>query len=736
MPEGGAMLLSSAGDWELLSEEKPLLTPVTDVVPKSRYLRASVEQSPGGYIIRNWTPEGNKPLKLHSQPFQAAPYLSVLITGASRTGGGNIQAYFEHQSNGQRMPVFLGNVNYNLAEALVRVPETWLVGKMRLVVEADEKFHLCGIGSVYSISRLSYLKSTFSGRFAYFVVAFIFFGLILFAGTALAVRVGGREIVPAALILFGLVALVQFYVVNMAYGAGRDLGAGGYVTLWAPLLFVLSGIGLSGRSACARALGHIYPYLRVWFIGGLAYFALLGLAYNGSGHWEPNYRFWPALWSSDNELPGLFAEALFRGWGLVDLYTTGSWTPSDRPPLMTGAHLLPAELFNLLQTHNDGLYLRGVAYNISAIVLNTLWIPIAWWLLERLAAFLTIRQRYLILLLLALTPFSIFNSIYGWPKAFGAAFALVSFGLIWSLRSMEKGLQRSMTIGLFFMAGSLSMLAHASVAFFLIPMGLVFLGYHLRRNVVPVVIGFSLALAALLSWELYKEKVLPSSDPLIKLALTGDWGFSKPGVSAKEMVRELYSSMPFEKWVEIKKIMFQQAFMPIDHSITNTHLSLEFGYDAAGRLRAWDVLLLSKGNLLVPGFLVLLLVYSIYLAMRRQRERQVMLQPFFSMALISLVCWVILVLAFILPVVIPHIPQPALFGVLLAGAVASSFSPMLFRFLLLTQLAYTVLVWCIAPLKNALYIDGTAVVAMVLLAVWVFQLWGGTREVGRGFREG
>jgi hypothetical protein len=720
-PETEAVLLSSAKDWEVLSEHKPVLIPPTEIVPKNRYIRGSVERGTSSFFIRNWTPEGNKPLKIRSVPFQPTPYMSVLVTGASRTPSGKVHAYLEHESNGQRIPVYLGNVGYNLAEAIVKLPESWQTGSVRLYLEGDESYYLFGVGSVHGISRLSYLKSGFLGQFAFFVVSFLFFGLILQVGAALAMRMGWREILPSALLFLGLLALIQFYLINAMHEEFRDLGTKWYTTLLAPLLMMGIAVATAGRAAQKQAFDYLSPYFRVWFVGALAYFALLGLTYSGSAHWEPNYRFWPAIWSSDNELPALFAEALFRGWKLEDLFTSGSWMPSDRPPLMSGAHLLMAEWFHLLQSQNDGSYLRGIAYNTSAIVLNTLWIPITWWLLEQMASFLGIRQRYLILLLVAITPFSIFNSIYGWPKAFGAAFAMVSLGLIWVLRKMEKGPRKSVAIGLFFMGGSLSMLAHASVAFFLMPMGVVFLWYHLKKNIIPILLSFGLALAVLLSWDLYKKNVLPSSDPLIKLALTGDWGFSKPNVSTKEMIVDFYGKMPFKEWLDIKRIMFQQSFRPIDHSITNTHLSLEFGADPLGVLRAWDVLLLSKGNALIPLLLIFSFGYWFFVALRQQGNAQKELSPFFSINLIALACWVVIVLAFILPVVIPHIPQPALFGILIAGGVLMSRVPRLFRFAFVVQLVYTVLVWGLGPLLNTLRIDALATGTLLVLAVWGIQ---------------
>ena len=140
------------------------------------------------------------------------------------------------------------------------------------------------------------------------------------------------------------------------------------------------------------------------------------------------------------------------------------------------------------------------------------------------------------------------------------------------------------------------MLAHASTALFLAPLGLLFLCWTLRTHFYSVLFGFAIALALLASWKVYQMIVLPSAIPVTKFALTGDYGFGHPDRSLWQMLTARYGTLDFWQWLEIKKIMLLQAFMPIHNAVNYVRLNTDYGTGFIDRLRAWDFLLLSKGN--------------------------------------------------------------------------------------------------------------------------------------------
>jgi hypothetical protein len=720
-PEKPAELLTEPGQWIFQGNEGGKVS-LRDFPEQFRQVRHSAIESNGGHMFRTWTAaHGIAPVELLSSSFPPSRYMSVAITGANRTPGGLVQTYIECEPNSQRIEVFRGSVNVNVSESLVVTPVDWCPGNARLIFKSSEHDVNVGVGSVYEVSFLSYLKSSFIGRLPYFLAALTVFALVMLAGGALASRVGWHDdLVPVAFAWFGFSALGMFYLANATLAIGIP-DAWRWVSFALVALATVCVLLWSGLEARTKAVRMLYPYAKVWAFASLFYFSLLSLGTNGVGHWEPNYRFWPATWSSDNELPWLFAEAIRHGWGFKGLFG-GGWLPTDRPPLMAGAHLLLTDVFGWLQSGNDGTYLRGQAYNAAAVVLNALWVPAILWLLTRLDRGIDAHGRTAILVFVGCLPFVLFNTVYGWPKAFGAAFALMAFGMAWLSREHLETASRHSTILLFFILGAFSMLAHSSTALFLAPLGLLFLAWTLRRNSRYVFVGFGVALALLASWSLYKLHVLPSYDPVTKYALTGDYGFGHPEWSLWHMLDTRYSGFDFRQWLAIKKALLQQAFVPVNHSVTQVGLNADYGAGVIDKLRAWDFMLLSKGNLSLPLLASISIWAAISAAAMRRRDTLGKAAPFLTLIGVSIVAWVLLVMGFLAPAVLHHWPQAALFGLALGGSVVVYAQyPLFFRVVLVTVFAYTGAVWVVSPLHSTLSIDAGAAVILMGLLAWAFS---------------
>jgi hypothetical protein len=324
-----------------------------------------------------------------------------------------------------------------------------------------------------------------------------------------------------------------------------------------------------------------------------------------------------------------------------------------------------------------------------------------------------------VLVFIACIPFVLFNTVYGWPKAFGAVFALLAFGLAWQSRNPGAVVSGKSTILLFFTLGAFSMLAHSSTALFLAPLGLLFLFWNVRSNTRTVLLGFGFALALLASWSLYKFAVLPSADPVTKYALTGDYGFGHPEWSLWQMLADRYRELDFWQWLEIKKTMLLQVFLPLNHSVTQIALNSDFGAGDIDKLRAWDFMLLFKGNVVIPSFAVATAWVSLSaFALRRSAVFQNQ-GPFLVLAGISVIAWLLVVLGFLAPAILHHLPQAAVVGLALCGAVVTNqHYPMLFGLTLIALISYTGAVWIISPLQSALAIDTGAVLALAALVSW------------------
>lgn len=721
IPEAPAKLLTDYESWKTSGGASNEVG-VKEIPEQYRQIRLSISESHDGVLYRTWTPDkGIVPLEITSEPFRPARYMSVTVTGSSRSKDGRVNAFLECDVNGQRLEIFRGSVNVNAAEAIVVTPVDWCPGTARLKLISNNDSENIGVGAVAEISFVSYLKSSFIGRLPYFISALAFFSLVMFSGAALAKRLGWHyDLVPVAFAWLGSSALGMFYLASVALAIGIS-DAWRWVSFASVALATVCILLWSGHEARTTSARALYPYAKAWAFASLFYFALLSLGTNGVGHWEPNYRFWPATWSSDNELPWLFAEAIRRGWGLEGLIG-GGWLPTDRPPLMAGAHLLLTDVFGWLQSRNDGWYLRGHAYNASAVVLNALWVPAILWLLTMLYRGIDTRGKTAILVLVGCLPFVLFNTVYGWPKAFGAAFALMAFGMAWLSREPSGGASRQSTILLFFILGAFSMLAHSSTALFLAPLGLLFLWWILRRDTRSVFVGFGVALVLLASWSVYKVLVLPSYDPVTKYALTGDYGFGHPEWSLWHMLDTRYSGFDFQQWLAIKKALLQQAFLPVHHSVTQVGLNADYGAGVIDKMRSWDFMLLSKGNLALPLLVLIASWAAISAVFMRRRETLGKIAPFLALISVSLGAWILLVMGFIAPAVLHHWPQAALFGLALGGAtVVYAQYPSIFRAVLVTVVGYTGAVWGVSPLHSTLAVDAGAAVILMGLLAWAFS---------------
>ena len=334
LPEQKSVLLTSSDGWSVQAHDSSRVTCVTFRPNSVRYdnlrLICIVDRfsAPGRRIagLFHWT--------LH--PPHSSQHISCLvaITGASRTPEGLVQAYIQCEANGQRLEIFKGSVNVNVAEAIVVTPRNWCPGMARVKLKSAEQNTNVGVGDVFEISFLSYLKSSFIGRVPYFITSLAMFSFVMFAGTSFAIRMGWHHD-PLPLHCFPWGALHSGCSISPA----ACLTTGGGSALLSCWRSSTVAIRLAGPEARRQTAHQLIPYARIWGVASLVYFTIMSLAYNGLGHWEPNYRFWPATWSSDNELPWLFAEAIRHGWDLKVLFG-GGWLPTDRPPLMAGAHLL------------------------------------------------------------------------------------------------------------------------------------------------------------------------------------------------------------------------------------------------------------------------------------------------------------------------------------------------------------------------------------------------------------
>jgi hypothetical protein len=726
-PEPPARALTANEGWTITG--RPGQLTVRQFPPTLSYLRRSVLASGSSLVFRSWTPDrGLQQFEAISPPFTAASVMSVVVTGTTRTADGGHRAFFSCSAHPQQIDVFLGSVNVNGAEAIVPVPPRWCAGETRLHLVARAKDANVGVGAVFEISALSAWKSSFLGLLPYLALALLIPGAIALTGAALVARfVPMLPALPSALASGGIAALAAFLAYSFV-----PARVSGLLPL-AALVALVAGLWAAGRDAVASTAKALAPSAAAWATAAVAFFALLCAADNGLAHWAPNYRFWPAEWSSDNELPWLFAEGIRKHADLAGLFG-GGWRPTDRPPLMTGAHLLVADVFGWLQAGNDGTYLRGLAFDAAAVTFSALWVPAALFLVEAMLG-LNRRRAFAVVLVVALLPFAIFNTVYGWPKAFGAAFGLAALVMAALAIGTERGPRMRAYVVAFGVLAALGALAHASGLLFLLPVAVWLAVATIKKDPRGLAIGASVGAALWLVWIVYQRAVLPSHGPLTKFALTGDFGSADPQKSLLTMLVERYSTFTIAQWLATKGRMLRQPILPVDTPIDQIHLNTGFGVDLLGSLRHWDLMLISGGN-------VLILVAAVVMIAARARVRGAPASAWREgidiaaerCVWIAVAVWAVLALVFFRPLVFILWPHAAILA--LACAVfgwTSARRPTLFRAIAVAALLYAGLVWILGPLREARAIDVVALTVFALTAAWlVFGYLPGFDAEGRG----
>src|SRR5262249_57550285 len=89
---------------------------------------------------------------------------------------------------------------------------------------------------------------------------------------------------------------------------------------------------------------------------------------NGGDRWAGNALFTPLRWSSDNQIPIWFADALYHG-ARPETIRWGPWLASDREPLLPAFLLIPRSTIIPVLSTGIGTDFISTAYQLSAITI-------------------------------------------------------------------------------------------------------------------------------------------------------------------------------------------------------------------------------------------------------------------------------------------------------------------------------------------------------------------------------
>ena len=246
-------------------------------------------------------------------------------------------------------------------------------------------------------------------------------------------------------------------------------------------------------------------------LGGILYLSLLFLFGDAAGQGAAlaNARFFEEYRPGDNLIPLIFADKIYSDQPLRP-FCCGDWLSSDRPPLQAGAVLL------LWPLRIAGT--RALNYQALSTLLQCLWMAGVWSLLS--ACRVSVARSRQVLVLLVLSGFFFYNSVFVWPKLLAAAFILFAIAII--VRTFRDRRPVGFAdAGLGGLSLSLALLSHPGSIFSLPAFAAAALW---KRNLFPWRALGTAAVAPLLllsSWSAYQHWIDPPGNRLTKMHLAG-----------------------------------------------------------------------------------------------------------------------------------------------------------------------------------------------------------------------
>ena len=697
-----------------------------NVTPQPFEVSDSIRNSPQTVYWRTWSPDTRATMAdIRTRPFKPSRFMAIPYGGFA--GDPGIQLNLICQQTGQHLTVASARTNTQMTEALVQMPADWCRGDVVLDAHSQSTSEYIEVGTPFRISWLDYYKDSFLGLIGILAVVFIFAWGLVFLPNAISTMWGKEpESIVAGMVCFGLIGYAMFFVYFFSRSAGLVLSAVLFI-LEAGLLFWLSAYR---REALMRAWQRWKSPTVLWGIVVLSAFSLALATHNGAGPWSVNARFTPVRWSTDNQIPMLISEYLFHGQDprLVDL---GPWKVSDRPPLAYGLMATFRLLSWLIASHRDGDSLYYKYQLIAGGVINGLWVVALYYLLSTLR--LAHKGIYWVALVVGLTPFAIFNSVYIWPKMLGAAFALFAFiELFEPARNIE--LVRFVRFGTALLRAAalsaLALLSHGGTAFGVIAAILVAVCYRRLPSFNLAMLASLIGLLILMPWGLWQHFIQPPGNALIKYAFSGHFGFGEESKGVFETVRDAYASLTPSSWLDIK-LRAIRVFLVGDSS---AHKAAEAAaitsFYGGQRVNGFFYLGPSLGALVV-GFIPLLFLKPSTATETIHRHAHRLAQIMVGTGSFA----VFLYAFFGFHDFWIHMQSYQAILMIVAGLALALYNceKWYFDMVLKISILYTAWVWCIDPLVTSSNLAYFPAITLCLIAVWIYRyFWFFSDSCGNG----
>lgn len=494
-------------------------------------------------LWRTWSPDrGAFAASIVSEPFPASRFMAIPIIGFPHENAGT-RIFLKCVASGEIWDVGSERTNNQWSTVYVDMQAKSCASLVTLNAVNSGSNSFIGVGTPFKVSG-----GAFEGHNGFGPRALTIFLAWLACVTVVSIvpfLYGIKS--PAIALPVGMSALAGFGMFEIVvHAAPPELRSILRYSFIVGAIFCCTYLVLR-RPAADRSLNTIVqlvPSFLVWLLVAMFYAAIVSSGDNGAGAWSINGLFSPLRWSTDNQLPYLFAEALIERKPPAEIQW-GPWLASDRTPLMTGLLLVGRQTFFHPLIAHLGTDFLPTAYMMASIAILTSWVPVIIWL----GSIARLRSLWSLLILTSTSPFFFFNSVFAWGKLLGGSYAALAFGLLFLMSRNSVGKSALILIAA---CASASYLSHASNVFALIPIALFYSRTILRGGVGAIALGSMVAVMMASPWFYWLGYLQVGGSSLLRYFLTGDFGFDRREASVARDVVEAYRNLGWLGFVSDK----------------------------------------------------------------------------------------------------------------------------------------------------------------------------------------
>ena len=684
--------------------------------PQKGEISDSIINNSETVFFRSWSPQtGPSQGTIASSFFELPEYIVVPYAGYPFEPG--IEIFLECDNNDSTLPISFGNIHETWIERVMSVPAEWCKTKGRLVVKTKSKKSYIAIGTPFKTTIISYLKeSVFT---IIFIHAYQLAPIFLLWG-AFALLLDRYEPDKCLTTLGAAVAVCFWGYANffMAFYLGVfQIYLNIAVTL-ASLIYIILKWNHFKAYLCAL---DVKEPMKLFFMLSI-FFILAGYASDtGLGPYMANYRFAPAIWSTDNQLQPLLAEMLYLDKSIVNWST--NWQFSDRPPLLSGILLLNRPFSELILSMHENCRFVHYFHQITAISVMAFWVVPVWYFVRKVEK--SVESSIISFFLVAISSFILFNTIYAWPKLLSAWLAMIAYFIIIQLQINSNKPLTTFELVIGATAAALSLMAHGGVMFGLVPVALLMLTptfWPGWKKVFPASVAAAIVIIPWFLWQRFED---PPGNALLKSAFAGTYGFDEKHLGVLETIRNAYSDMSLSQWIQLRWDSIRELFGSFWDPILACLPSSNVGLDILRKHDQWYLFTSMKAL----NFGWLIIGYYVVRAIRNRtmdkNEKSIILIVAIG------VTGIIANSLTTFPIhIIPHQSYFAVLAIVLGLAMAIANSGRIIVSIVATcQVLYLLIVWIVSPLMQSIGIRSDVALGWVLVSgIVVLLLLGQTRK--------